>query len=109
MSFVYRMAAPGLDHVLGYREMSGFSSPESALLDVGGFQLHVDRWPGGGNAHVLLLHGLGGNSITWHGVAPLLARELGAHVVAFDMPGFGASRPAKRSVNLRVLADAVLG
>jgi pimeloyl-ACP methyl ester carboxylesterase len=77
---------------------------ESGELRVEQFQLHVDRWLGGDAGHVLLLHGLGGNSITWHGVAPLLAQALGARVVAVDYPGFGASRPGSAPLSLRVLA-----
>ncbi len=77
---------------------------ESDQLRVEQFQLHVDRWRGGDAGHVLLLHGLGGNSITWHAVAPQIARTLRAHVVAFDYPGFGASRPGSAALSLRVLA-----
>lgn len=76
-------------------------------LRVGPFRLHADRWEGGGRGQVLLLHGLGGNSITWHGVAPALARELGVRVLALDLPGFGASRPGQRPISMRVLADVV--
>lgn len=81
----------------------------TAALQVGQFRLHTERWDGGGERHVLLLHGLGGNSITWHGVAPIVARELRARVLAVDFPGFGASRPGRSRINLRTLADVVLG
>jgi pimeloyl-ACP methyl ester carboxylesterase len=77
---------------------------ESDELRVEHFRLHVDRWRGGDAGHVLLLHGLGGNSITWHGVAPELAQTLRARVVAIDYPGFGASRPGSAALSLRVLA-----
>jgi len=80
---------------------------QTAELHIGSFRLHVDRWQGGERGHVLLLHGLGGNSITWHGVAPRLASELGARVVALDLPGFGASRPGPRALNLRVLSEVI--
>jgi pimeloyl-ACP methyl ester carboxylesterase len=77
---------------------------ESDELRIEPFRLHVDRWRGGNAGHVLLLHGLGGNSITWHGVAPHLAQSLRAHVVAVDYPGFGASRPGGAALSLRVLS-----
>lgn len=81
---------------------------DSSPITVGPFRLHADRWDGGRAAHVLLLHGLGGNSITWHGVAPLLARKLQAHVLAVDLPGFGASRPGQRRISTKLLVDVVL-
>jgi pimeloyl-ACP methyl ester carboxylesterase len=81
--------------------------PESTELQIGSFRLHVDRWSGGQRGHVLLLHGLGGNSITWHGVAPQLASELRAQVLALDLPGFGASRPGPRALDLRVLSGVI--
>lgn len=80
---------------------------ESIELRVGPFRLHADRWNGGQRGQVLLLHGLGGNSITWHGVAPALAAELGLRVLALDLPGFGASRSGQRAISLRVLANVV--
>lgn len=86
-------------------------SRQSVELEVEGFELHAERWSGGGEGHVLLLHGLGGNSVTWHGVAPELARSARTEVLAVDLPGFGRSRTAGRSVNLRVLSrllEAVL-
>lgn len=69
-------------------------------LEGAGFDVQADVWHGGDRAHVLLLHGLGGNSITWHGVAPGLASALGARVVALDLPGFGASRPGRAPIRL---------
>jgi pimeloyl-ACP methyl ester carboxylesterase len=80
---------------------------ESNELAVGPFQLHVDRWSGGNSGHILLLHGLGGNSITWHGVGPQLAAELKAQVFALDLPGFGASRPGRQALDLRVLSGVI--
>jgi pimeloyl-ACP methyl ester carboxylesterase len=57
---------------------------------------------------VLLLHGLGGNSVTWHGVGPALAESLGARVLAVDLPGFGYSHPAGKAVGFEVLVEVVL-
>jgi pimeloyl-ACP methyl ester carboxylesterase len=81
---------------------------ERERVRAGGFDLNADVWSGGDAAHVLLLHGLGGNSVTWHGVAPVLAQRWRAKVIAFDLPGFGASRPAGRPVGFQVLSDVVL-
>jgi hypothetical protein len=36
----------------------------SVRLEVNGFELNAERWSGGRRAHVLLVHGLGGNSVT---------------------------------------------
>lgn len=41
---------------------------------------------------VLILHGWGANSFSWHNVAYLLA-EKGLRVVAVDLPGFGETPP----------------
>lgn len=79
----------------------------SVRLQAAGFELNAERWSGGDRAHVLLIHGLGGNSVTWHGVAPLVARELDAEVLALDLPGFGRSRTAGRPVGMRVLSSVL--
>jgi pimeloyl-ACP methyl ester carboxylesterase len=77
----------------------------SLCVRVDGFELAAERWSGGERWNVLLLHGLGGNSVTWHGVAPELARALGANVLAVDLPGFGRSRTAGRGVDMGVLSS----
>jgi len=82
-------------------------APESATLRVRGFELHADRWQGGERRHVLLLHGLGGNSVTWHGVAPGLAESAQASVLAIDLPGFGRSRTLGRRVHLGELSRVI--
>lgn len=69
--------------------------------------LRAHAWSGGSSARVLLLHGLGGNSITWHGVAPVLAARLGARVIAPDLPGFGATRPGPERISVRYLVGLV--
>jgi pimeloyl-ACP methyl ester carboxylesterase len=76
-------------------------------LRVAGCELRAHVWDGGSAARVLLLHGLGGNSITWHAVAPALAATLQARVVAPDLPGFGASRPGSARLSFARLAHIV--
>ncbi|HEU4578027.1 MAG TPA: alpha/beta hydrolase [Polyangiaceae bacterium] len=95
--------------VLDSPETAPGSEPrrEPLQLRVGSFRLHADRWRGGARGHALLLHGLGGNSITWHAVAPRLAREFGVSVLALDLPGFGASRPGAAGLDLRVLSSVI--
>jgi pimeloyl-ACP methyl ester carboxylesterase len=85
---------------------AGAAIPEVEVhLNAGGHALRAHAWDGGNARRVLLLHGLGGNSITWHGVAPLLARGLSAKVIAPDLPGFGATRPGPGRLSVQVLAD----
>lgn len=84
--------------VIGERDLS---------LTVDGLRLRTHAWYGGTRARVLLLHGLGGNSITWHGVAPILAARLEARVLAPDLPGFGASRPGPGRLSIRRLVELV--
>jgi pimeloyl-ACP methyl ester carboxylesterase len=82
--------------------------PHRVLVRAYGFELHGGVWDAGGRAHVLLLHGLGGNSVTWHGVGPTLSEALEARVLVVDLPGFGYSHPAGKPVNFNVLVDVVL-
>lgn len=116
MTFLLESPAPALDGepvepVFGRGVASGrmlraataaFPALSARVLRIGAFQLHADEWSGGDRGYVLLLHGLGGNSVTWHGVAPILAARLGARVLAVDLPGFGLSRPLGRHVGLRL-------
>lgn len=94
--------------VLDCSVLGPIASLESAPLRIGRFVLHADRWKGGSERRVLLLHGLGGNSVTWHGVGPIVARELRAEVLAIDLPGFGASRAGGFSISMRVLEKVIL-
>ena len=63
------------------------------VADLGGPVHYVDH--GGDGTPVVLVHGLGGSSVNWLGVGPLLARR--ARVLALDLPGFGRTPPLGRS------------
>jgi pimeloyl-ACP methyl ester carboxylesterase len=80
---------------------------ESIQIRAAGFDLHADSWEGAGSEPILLLHGLGGNSVTWRGVASILAQSSGARVLAVDLPGFGRSHPHGKRVGLRELSSVV--
>lgn len=55
---------------------------------------------------LVLLHGLGGSRLSWE---PQLAGLSDRHrVVAWDLPGYGASRPLADTVTFTTLADAVV-
>ncbi len=60
------------------------------LVDVGGYILYFRVIPGQG-AVVLLESGGGMDSSEWNALAPRLARESGATVIAYDRAGFGKS------------------
>jgi pimeloyl-ACP methyl ester carboxylesterase len=69
-------------------------------LDVDGFRVHAVDW-GDGDVGLLLVHGLGGHTISWEPVAPELSERLHATVTAVDLPGFGLTRvPAGRRATL---------
>jgi pimeloyl-ACP methyl ester carboxylesterase len=54
---------------------------------------------------LVLLHGLGGSRLSWE---PQLAGLAGHRVVAWDMPGYGASAALGGEVTFTALADAVI-
>jgi 3-oxoadipate enol-lactonase len=64
--------------------------------------------PGPANAPLLVLGpSLGTSTILWEGVVPALADR--HRVMAWDLPGHGASPPAREPFTLGELADAVAG
>jgi len=65
----------------------------------------LTRHRGGDGPPLVLLHGLG---LTWRCWRPVLgALEAHHHVVALDLPGFGASPPLREAPTPAALADAV--
>jgi pimeloyl-ACP methyl ester carboxylesterase len=65
-------------------------------LEADGFDVHAVTWGsnewGNSETPVLLVHGLGGHTISWEPSAPGLADRLHAAVTAVDLPGFGLTR-----------------
>jgi 3-oxoadipate enol-lactonase len=76
----------------------------SPAIDVNGEQF---AWRESGDGPVLiLLHGLGGSRLSWE---PQLEGLADRHrVIAWDMPGYGASRPLEAEVTFTALADSVI-
>lgn len=76
----------------------------SPAVDVNGEHF---AWRESGDGSVLvLLHGLGGSRLSWE---PQLEGLADTHrVVAWDMPGYGASRPLDAEVTFTALADSVI-
>jgi pimeloyl-ACP methyl ester carboxylesterase len=70
--------------------MTGASGQE-LWVEADGFRVHAARW-GDGDTSMLLVHGLGGHTISWEPSAPGLADRLQATVTAVDLPGFGLTR-----------------
>jgi pimeloyl-ACP methyl ester carboxylesterase len=70
------------------------------LVDVGGYNLNFRIIPGQGPA-ILLESGGGMDSNEWNALAPRLARETGATVIAYDRAGFGKSDLPESKCDLR--------
>lgn len=67
------------------------ADPDSRFIALNGMQVHYKMY-GQGEPTIVLLHGLGSGTFSWHKVADALATE--GTVIAFDRPGFGlTSRP----------------
>ena len=83
----------------------------SYQLEVEGVSVHAVEWlpPArtSGAPPVLLVHGLGANTLSWEPAAALLAETLGAPVTAIDLPGFGRSRAPGRPATLRANTEIV--
>jgi pimeloyl-ACP methyl ester carboxylesterase len=75
-------------------------------VDVGGYSLFFRIFPGQGPA-ILLEAGGGMDSTEWEALAPRLARETGATVIAYDRAGFGKSDLPETKYDLRGDTDAL--
>jgi len=71
-------------------------------FDVDGALVHAMEWGNGASdRQVLLVHGLGANTLSWLPVGARLALALDATVTAVDLPGFGLTRlPPGRQASL---------
>lgn len=65
-------------------------SDHSSFVEVDGIKIHYQEFGDPSNETLLLIHGFTASNYVWKTVAPKFA-ELGFHVVAPDLPGFGFS------------------
>jgi len=75
---------------------------EAGTVDADGLAVHTVEWRTARShpdRRVLLLHGLGANTLSWEPFAAPLADRLDAVVTAVDLAGFGRTRaPARRAL-----------
>lgn len=76
------------------------------IVDVDGLPLRVVTHAGGKGSPLLLINGLGASVEMWE---PLLGLLGDREVIAFDLPGSGASRAAPRPLRMPALAAMVEG
>jgi pimeloyl-ACP methyl ester carboxylesterase len=98
--------APEIDRgsaLAGPSPQTAAEQPSQAVeksVDVGGYNLYFRIIPGQGPA-ILLESGGGMDSTEWNALAPRLARETGATVIAYDRAGFGRSDLPETKYDLR--------
>jgi pimeloyl-ACP methyl ester carboxylesterase len=81
---------------------------------IDGVRVHAVEWTASTEARdsdrrVVLVHGLGANTISWTPVAPMLADRLGADVTAIDLVGFGRTRALDREATIATNRSIVEG
>ncbi|RIA47740.1 pimeloyl-ACP methyl ester carboxylesterase [Dichotomicrobium thermohalophilum] len=82
------------------------AAPTQTFMEVGDPPVRLAVNDVGEGRPVVLIHGLGTNSYTWHEVAPALAEQY--RVVTIDLKGFGASeKPLEGPYTVRAQADLV--
>lgn len=74
------------------RSFPSVAAENERQIEIDGYDVHVVEWTGGDDRRVVLVHGLGANTITWEPFARPLADKLAARVTTFDLPGFGLTR-----------------
>jgi pimeloyl-ACP methyl ester carboxylesterase len=80
-------------------------------FEADGVRVHAADWePGSGTSsrRVLLVHGLGANTLSWQPVGQPLADRLDATVTAIDLVGFGRTRAPERAATIERNRDLVL-
>ena len=98
------------------RSSTRASIGRSLTLDADGVRVNATRWTPAADAslngtRVLLVHGLGANTLSWEPLGQVLADELGATVTAIDLIGFGRTRapqrPATIATNRRLVTEVL--
>ncbi len=104
ISFVLKFALFAFAGITGVKTLATASSQSAQavekLVDVGGYKLNFRIIPGQGPA-ILLESGGALDSTEWNALAPRLARETGATVIAYDRAGFGKSDLPETKYDLR--------
>lgn len=81
-------------------------------LELDGLTVHTRRWdpdrPVPGAPPILLVHGLGANTISWITVGQALADRRGTTVTAIDLAGFGFTRAQDTAATVARNADLVI-
>ena len=81
-------------------------------IELDGCVVHLRRWEPAGAASdqppILLVHGLGANTVSWITVGRDLAERRAAPVVAIDLVGFGYTRAIDTPATLNRNADLVV-
>ena len=85
-------------------------------VDIDGVSVHAVEWlprtaasgpKRAGTQRVLLVHGLGANTLSWAAVAQDLADHLGATVTALDLAGHGRTRATTRPATIESNRDLI--
>ncbi len=82
------------------------ASSAADYMEVGEPPVRLSVDDAGEGKPIVLIHGLGTNSYTWHNIAPKLAKRF--RVISIDLKGFGASeKPLDGPYTVRAQADLV--
>jgi pimeloyl-ACP methyl ester carboxylesterase len=100
----------------GGRALSRAAIGRALTLDTDDVRVNATRWTPSTDAspngtRVLLVHGLGANTLSWEPIGQLLADDLCATVTAIDLIGFGRTRlpgrPATIATNRRLVTGVL--
>jgi pimeloyl-ACP methyl ester carboxylesterase len=94
-------------HTVGWAPATDASGiPDAAIPDAA---TPAAATPAAGGRQILLVHGLGANTLSWQPVGQLLADRFDAAVTAVDLIGFGRTRAPERRATIATNRDLVLG